>query len=306
MERVCVMISTYNGESFIREQIDSILAQINVDVTLMIRDDGSSDNTVDIIGEYQDKYPIIIIKGTNVGWQKSFHMLLRDSAKYGEFDYYAFADQDDIWVNSKLERAIKRLKSTNDEVALYGSQIACFNDKSSDLFPLYSNIENTKNSLKSRYFLGVAPFGCTMVWSTGLQKKYLEQKVETDISHDIWMHLLARCFGTVVVDDSSYIKHRIHQHNAAGVEKNQIKRIKKFFKVYMNKKYVTCSEMMEFFVKSYGEQYLEKQYKEFILLMIMYRRDFATRIALLRSSYIRSLDNKIKLRVMLFVMINKL
>ena len=100
MHTVQVLMSTYNGERYIRRQIDSIMAQTGVEVYLLIRDDGSEDSTVSIIQEYVEQYPdrIQIVIGKNIGWKKSFIQLLRMA---GNFDYYAFADQDDYWFPDK-------------------------------------------------------------------------------------------------------------------------------------------------------------------------------------------------------------
>lgn len=94
--KVIVLMSTYNGEKYLKEQIDSILNQVKVEVFLMIRDDGSSDNTIAILKEYErQNRNIKIIKGKNIGVGNSFMQLLYNSA---EAEYYAFADQDDVWV----------------------------------------------------------------------------------------------------------------------------------------------------------------------------------------------------------------
>ena len=96
--QVAVLMSTYNGEKYIRDQIDSILSQIKVNVTLFIRDDGSTDSTVKIITQYTEKYSNIKFwVGENIGVGNSFMQLLYSLTD--EFDYYAFSDQDDIWLN---------------------------------------------------------------------------------------------------------------------------------------------------------------------------------------------------------------
>ena len=103
-------MSTYNGERYLREQIDSILQQIDVEIELIIRDDGSNDGTVQIIEEYASKYPCISYYcGDNVGVGKSFMELLKNAPTA---DYYAFSDQDDVWLKDKLIRAVKAITIT--------------------------------------------------------------------------------------------------------------------------------------------------------------------------------------------------
>lgn len=87
---VQVVMSTYNGEKYLKEQIDSILSQEGVDVRLYIRDDGSSDRTTDILASYQEHKNVKIEKGNNLGFAKSFLTALDEC---DEADYYAFSDQ---------------------------------------------------------------------------------------------------------------------------------------------------------------------------------------------------------------------
>ena len=81
MKKVCVLMSTYNGEQFVNEQIESILNQIEVDIHIIIRDDGSVDNTVNIIKAFNDPR-ITLVEGKNIGWKKSFSELLRMAQVY--------------------------------------------------------------------------------------------------------------------------------------------------------------------------------------------------------------------------------
>ena len=92
-------MSTYNGEEFVAEQMDSILNQTYKNIEIIVRDDGSKDSTTKIIKEYQKKYKNIkLYEGENLGFIKSFFELL----KLVEADYYAYADQDDIWIENKI------------------------------------------------------------------------------------------------------------------------------------------------------------------------------------------------------------
>ena len=93
MNNICVLMSTYNGGKFLREQINSILNQVNANITLLIRDDGSSDNTLGILKEYEEQNKLTFYSGKNMGPAMSFIDLLFSAP---EAEYYAFADQDDF------------------------------------------------------------------------------------------------------------------------------------------------------------------------------------------------------------------
>ena len=110
-KKVAVIMSTYNGEKFIREQLDSILNQTYKNIEIVVRDDGSSDGTVAIIKEYMQKYPNIVLhEGENLGFIKSFFELLN----LADADYYSYADQDDVWLENKIELAVNSLKQLDE------------------------------------------------------------------------------------------------------------------------------------------------------------------------------------------------
>ena len=93
-KKVNVLLSAYNGEKYIREQIESILEQSYKNIEIYVRDDGSKDGTLTILKEYEERGLIHLEAGKNVGFVKSFEWLI---ANGGEADYYAFSDQDDFW-----------------------------------------------------------------------------------------------------------------------------------------------------------------------------------------------------------------
>ena len=100
---VIVVMSTYNGEKHLREQIDSILAQDRQPVSLLVRDDGSTDGTVQILEEYEKQGALELIRGENLGVVGSFISLIARVADSA--DYIALSDQDDVWHADKLSRA---------------------------------------------------------------------------------------------------------------------------------------------------------------------------------------------------------
>lgn len=209
--KIVVLMSTYNGEKYIREQIDSILAQRNIEVVLMVRDDGSTDNTKNILKEYQDR--IILIEGQNLGFRKSF-MWLIDNAPFG--DYYAFADQDDVWEENKLISALKKIQYENQNIPLmYTSALTCVDEKLNYLrkqdFP----------KLKLSFYSEVVRHrfaGCTYV----MNRKLIEIcKGASEIEDLVYGHdgfVCVMCWlsgGRVIYDDNSYIKFRRHGDNVS-------------------------------------------------------------------------------------------
>lgn len=252
---VAVLMSTYNGEKYICEQIESILIQQEVNVKLLIRDDGSSDNTCKIIEEFIIKYPeqVVLIKGDNLGFANSFMDLVYSCGKY---DYYAFADQDDIWDKKKLISAIELL--TDDLPMLYGSNLKAFDVVENRNFLIYDL--NSEKELKKQYrkYIFISnPYGCTMVWNHKLQEQLFAIKKPYELTHDVWVNLVARCTGKVIFDFShSYINYRVHGNNACGVTpKSLVKRISKYYKFYFkDKKELGISKVCKAVVEYYPQK----------------------------------------------------
>ena len=118
-------MSVYNGEKYLSEQIESILNQNGVDIHLFVRDDGSSDGSKDKLGAYFDNSNISILESTtNLGYKNSFLKCLEYAIEDNDFDYFAFADQDDVWLEDKMIRAVNMLDSnTKKEYRLYFSSL---------------------------------------------------------------------------------------------------------------------------------------------------------------------------------------
>ena len=158
--KVAVLLSTYNGEKYLTEQLNSILIQEDVIVNLYVRDDGSTDNTLKILYEFAAKnINITVFKGENVGFAESFYSLLKMNIGA---DYYAFSDQDDIWEKNKLITAIKSINNSKKPM-LYYSNLNVFDMVNNSRYYLYNN-EYVKKYF-SRYFYIYNGYGCTMVWN---------------------------------------------------------------------------------------------------------------------------------------------
>lgn len=122
--KIAVLMSTYNGQHFIEEQLQSIFAQKEVSVELFVRDDGSTDNTLQILERWAESHPLHLTQGQNIGPARSFLELLSTT----EAPFYAFADQDDLWDDDKLATGIKAIAGLA-EPALYFSDTTLVDEK---------------------------------------------------------------------------------------------------------------------------------------------------------------------------------
>lgn len=237
MDKVAILMSTYNGEKYLREQIDSILFQKGVEVTLYIRDDGSSDGTIDIVKKYAQKYQNIIWTiGKNVGVGNSFMQLIYDCPD--DFDYYAFSDQDDIWLEDKLKVAIDNIKP-KDRPALYASNQMLVDENGSQISLRYPKDYDMQNSVEAQFQINRIS-GCTFVFNKML-KKVLSEPVRRPTEellrkriHDVWVSNVAALYDGIVYDNNAYIQYRQHENNVVGAYayghlydlKEKIKKIK--------------------------------------------------------------------------------
>lgn len=235
-----VLLSTYNGERYIEKQIDSILDQKNVDIKLLIRDDGSSDNTLSIIDKYIQKYSsrIKLLQGKNVGIHKSFRELVKQC---DVDDFICFADQDDIWDNDKIHFAISVMKSK--DAHFYSSASRLYSDDSSLL-------GTTAAPSKYKYYmesnskaLTSGCQGCTMV----LSKKFFEfvrERVYPDTyGHDTWITIVAYYFTKCIYDEQCHMSYRQHDKSWTGNRTKKFRQLFVEFKFYLKglKRYRTIA-----------------------------------------------------------------
>ena len=209
---VAVLLPTYNSEKYIREQLDSILNQKKVNVALYVSDDGSTDKTLEIINSYFRKYPKNFKKLYNVKFREpcsNFYSLLFKVPKY---KYYAMADQDDVWLEDKLSRAINFLIKGYD---LYGSRVKAVDENLNFVgySPLFTKKAKFQNALVQGLFANN-----TTVFNYEIIKLVRIKKINfiTDIS---WLlYLLATFYGKkVYYDRIPKILYRQHSNNVHGI-----------------------------------------------------------------------------------------
>ncbi|MCI9082335.1 MAG: glycosyltransferase family 2 protein [Lachnospiraceae bacterium] len=209
--KVQILMSTYNGERFLREQIESLLRQSWKNVEILIRDDGSKDGTREILNEYSDKYENIqVYLESNLGVAGSFFELLKKS----DADYVAFCDQDDIWLEKKIEAAVVKLEQEK------GPALYCSNKI---LVDSTGNPMKKQDIRKRRPGFGNAVVecictGCTAVMNQELAEILKEKVPEHAILHDWWTYLAASYVGKVIYDEQAYIYYRQHQENVVGAK----------------------------------------------------------------------------------------
>ena len=218
----CVLMSTYNGSKFIKEQLDSIRDQKECgDIEVFIRDDGSSDNTISLINDYSNQYTmnISVYQGDNRGPSGSFLELIR---KAPVADYYTFCDQDDVWMPGKIASAEKALAPFSGP-ALWISNYDVTDEKL-NVIEEHALTEPEKDPLKALFYNNVP--GCTMVFNRALLIELQKMNISDFRMHDILALCVALISGEVIFDNTSYIYYRQHSANAVGKYSKKIKPFK--------------------------------------------------------------------------------
>lgn len=252
MKKVLVIMSSYNGEKYIEEQIKSIFNQLgDFKISLLIRDDGSSDNTIKIIKEFAKKFDVKWYKGENLKPAKSFVDLMYMCSL--DYDYYAFADQDDYWENNKISKAIEFLSDYYNSPTIYYSNVEIvdknLNSLGRNLYKRkpYTNIYNV--------FFTPNYIGCSMVWNKKLMqivRKYEKPKIV--IMHDSYLVKICKVFGgDVLYDNHSYVKYRQHGNNVIGSQTVVKEKLKRYLGDVFNKSLITVDEQTKEIVRICGK-----------------------------------------------------
>ncbi len=226
--KVIICMSTYNGEKYIEEQIESLLNQTYKNIEIYVRNDGSKDKSLEILKKYEEEKKIHLIQGKNVGVVNSFYECLKEAYNNGE--YFAYCDQDDKWHNDKIERAVKKLNEENQDIPLlYFSE---FNYCDENLKYQNKSSLNKKGTSFRNSLVECISFGISEVFNKKLAEKIIESKTEDICFHDWWAYMISAGFGKVIYDEEATVEYRRTGSNVSPSGKGNIElqlyRIKKF------------------------------------------------------------------------------
>ena len=215
---VCILLSAYNGEKYLDEQLESLIRQEGVDIHILVRDDGSKDTTRDIVRRWQDTHPCIIdfVQGENVGFAMSFTLLLQEAVnRYPTVEYFAFCDQDDVWLPEKMQKAVEKLEIEAKDIPV----AYCSNTRLVDSNLRFIRMGWKKGEArltKERALIQCFATGCTMVFNRRAVDVYVSHLPEVIKVHDFLMYQLCMFLGKVIYDENSYILYRQHGNNQIG------------------------------------------------------------------------------------------
>lgn len=211
---VRVLMATFNGERFVRPQIDSVLAQDFRDFELLIRDDGSSDSTPDILAEYASQHQNIrVLRGENLGAVGNFFRLMREPAP--GITWFTFAGHDDVWHPTKLSRAVERIQTLPSHQPRAYCCRQRFIDANDNLLGVSAYPARTLSFANALVDNVVS--GGTLLIDASLHALVLEaQPPYAAIWEDWWIYLVASAFGNVHFDEAMLLDYRKHQTNSVA------------------------------------------------------------------------------------------
>lgn len=236
MEKIDILLATYNGETYLKEQLDSILNQTYSNFRILISDDNSEDSTKNIIEEYAKKDNRIkfFFQERNLGVIANFEFLL----KKVEAEFYMFSDQDDIWKDNKIELSMKKILEENCDLVYTNLEVV---DKDLNItYDSYWKLKGLEEKVKKynnfeSLYLNNFITGCTMLSKSKFISEILPLPKESKyVLHDYWTALIVSQRGKISYIEEPLIKYRQHKKNSVGSKKktdsmNSLKEIRKLF-----------------------------------------------------------------------------
>ena len=273
MSDLTILMATYNGEKFLKEQLNSFNRQTYQNWELWVSDDGSTDETLEILRAFSEEsgHSVVVSNGPKSGFVANFLSLTCNCNSGSKF--FAFSDQDDIWNNDKLENAVQFLESVPDNVpALYCSRTEIVDQFALPTNPAtYSPLMKLSPSFSNALVQSIAG-GNTMVINRAA-KKLLEEfgGVISVPSHDWWLYLIVTGVGGVVFyDPRPSLLYRQHHKNIVGSNRSFIGLFSRlvnffffFFQVFNNKNvYYLCKNISKLTPENQSRLLLFKKAKE--------------------------------------------
>ena len=272
-KKIAVLLASYNGVKYIKEQVDSILNQKEVDVTIFISDDLSTDGTIEYLQDiYKDFKNIVYLpSGSKFGGAgKNFFRLIRD-VDFSSFDFISFVDQDDIWYEDKLIRAIKTIE--DKQLDAYSSNVLAFWEDGKEMV-----INKSSSQARYDYLFEAAGPGCTYVLKKDLAiflQNFICENWE-DVNkielHDWFIYAFARENNYKwYIDEKPSMRYRQHTSNQVGANdglKAKLKRLKKVFSSWYREEIIKIIKVLRLENKyKFSKYILNKSYINNLLLL---------------------------------------
>ena len=280
MKKIAILMSTYNGEKYLRQQLNSLFAQDQEGISVWVRDDGSTDSTHDILEEFSSKGKLHWYTGENIRSAKSFMDLVNHVDGY---DYYAFCDQDDVWKPEKIKRAItlisKEEKQHPNLPVFYNSDYQLVD---ADMNPLPES-HHKSNTTYNAAILSSCATGCTVVFNKSLRKYLVAYTPAYQAMHDSWACRVCLAVGGIVLFDEDYksLFYRQHGANVLGDHRSLKMRVKLIYNRIISQECSASRQAQELLV-GYADS-MSDENLEITKMVANYKTSFSARMKLLFS-----------------------
>jgi len=277
MARVQILLSTFNGERYLPQQIQSLLDQDYSEIDILVRDDGSEDGTREVLARYARTSRLTVVLGENLGVVRSFLELLRMSGP--AVDYVALCDQDDVWLPDKISRAVSFLETTDGErPVVYASRVSVVDEQ---LRLRHLSRKPTRPLGLGNALVENLLTGCTTVLNRAARDLIVARLPEFAFVHDWWIYLVMSACGEIRYDFESRILYRQHAQNAIGVTSGFVGKWSRRASRFLQRKESIARQVGEF--RRLFADRLSQEQLEIVRLVETAPESFGRRLALARS-----------------------
>ena len=308
MKNIAVLLATYNGKNYLRQQLDSLLNQTFDNFRIVVHDDGSTDGTIDILNEYRDNNPekIELLHGQSCGSAKANFLWM---LKKEEADVYFFCDQDDVWLDDKLYQACLSLKAKDDSKPNLFTSNSLLIDGIGNEIGVFHQVE--PHYSKGNILIYCTEQGCSMAFNRKALEFFIQKPPRTAF-HDRYMYMICSFFGSVSYCHRPLFYYRLHDHNTLGL--GEVKETNKgiFSKACRLLKFLVSNQqesnhriMAQEFYENYGEA-LSEEDSQIIKGYVDYCKGFLNRLKLLNHVYYHPCYHDFKLKTKINFLLNVL
>jgi len=273
-KNVQILLSTYNGENYLREQLNSYIAMEGYEnIKVLIRDDGSTDGTKNILEEYKEVHGFEVIYGKNLGVNHSVKILIENCDMNCE--YFAISDQDDVWLTHKISLSLEHMQNTDvNKPTVFASRTMLASERLNPLkeIPIIKYGVSFFNAMVQN----VLP-GHTQVLNRELLNILRKNDLTNVLVIDWWIYMVASAIGEVTVSNQITVLHRQHGKNAVGYEANIFKHYLLRAKRILAGDSYKLTQQLQTFYKQY-ESLISKEKEEEIRKFIYCQKNIFSRL----------------------------
>lgn len=303
---ISILVSTYNGKKYLKQQLDSLFIQTYKKILITVRDDGSKDITLELLKSYDVD---LLESIDNLGPKNSFNTLLEYSL---DSEYIMFCDQDDVWKTDKVEKTFQKMQELEKQFPhkpiLVHTDLEIVDEKLKTIDKSMWHYEFLNPNLNSlnRLLMQNTITGCTVMINKQLALLALPIPVDA-IMHDWWLGLVASKFGKIGFLDEATIKYRQHNNNSIGAKGfNYLSIFLKFYKIfYKNELYLKHLRVNIKQSKAFLETYKDNLDKKTIKMLedftiiesqsFWQKRKILLKYKLLKQGFIRNIGLLLKI-----------